>query len=66
MFNNLDLSIALQSTEKSYTLPFKDTSPDSKGLNLLDMLPWQNWVEKWTFLLTFLTSLEIFLLYTFN
>ena len=34
-----NLSIELQSTEKSYTLPFKDTSLDSVASNPLDMLP---------------------------
>ena len=34
-----NLSIELQSTEKSYTLPFKDTSLDSVAPNPLDMLP---------------------------
>ena len=29
----LALSIELQSTDKSYTVPLKDTSPDSVGLN---------------------------------
>ena len=34
-----NLSIELQSTEKSYTFPFKDTSLDSVAPNPLDMLP---------------------------
>ena len=36
-----DLSIKLRSTEKSYTLLFRDTSSDSVALNPLDMLPRQ-------------------------
>ena len=35
MFNMSDLSIDLQSTEKSCTFPFKDTSLDSVVLNPL-------------------------------
>ena len=46
MFNMSDLSIELQSTEKSYTFPIKDTSLDWILLNLLDMIPRQNWVWK--------------------
>ena len=42
MVNMSDLSTELQSTEKSYTVPFKDTSPDSVALNSLDILPRQN------------------------
>ena len=42
MFNMSDLSVALQSTGKSYTFPFKDTSLDSVAPNSLDMLPRQN------------------------
>ena len=38
MFNMPDLSIALQSTEKSYTFPFKDNSLDSVAPNPLDMV----------------------------
>ena len=38
IFNILDLSIALQSTEKSYTPLFKDTSLESVSLNPLDIL----------------------------
>ena len=37
-----DLPIELQSTEKSYTFLFKDTSLDSVGLNLLEILLRQN------------------------
>ena len=36
-----DLSIALQSTEKAYTFPFKDILLDSVAANPLDMLPKQ-------------------------
>ena len=42
MFNMSDLSIELQSTEKSYTFPFKDNSLDSVALNPLEILPRQN------------------------
>ena len=42
----LDLSIALQPTEKSYTFLLKDTSFKSSLSTLLDMLPRQNWDEK--------------------
>ena len=42
MFNVLDLSMASLSTEKSYTLLFKDTSLDSVAPNPLDMLPIQS------------------------
>ena len=42
MFNTSDLSIELQSTEKSYTFPFEDTSLDSVLLNSLEILPRQN------------------------
>ena len=42
MFNMSDLLIELQSTEKSYTIPFKDTSLESLALNPLDILPRQN------------------------
>ena len=38
----LDLSIALYSTENSYTFSFKETSLESIAPNLLDMLPIQN------------------------
>ena len=41
MFNMSDLSIALQSTEKAYTFPFKDIFLDSIAPNPLDMLPKQ-------------------------
>ena len=41
MFNMSDLSIALQSTEKSYTFPFKGTSIESITPNPLNMLPRQ-------------------------
>ena len=50
-FNMSDLSIELQSTEKLYTFPFKDTSLDSAALNLSDILPKQNRVGKLRFLL---------------
>ena len=42
MFNMLDLSIKLQSIEKSYTFSFKDTSLDAVAINPLDTLPKQN------------------------
>ena len=42
MFNMSDLSIKLQSIEKSYAFIFKDTSLDSVALNPLDILPRQN------------------------
>ena len=42
MFNMSDLSTSLQSTEKWYTFPFKDTSRDSEAPNPLPMLPKQN------------------------
>ena len=38
MLHMSDFSIALQSAEKSYTFPFKDTSLDSVTPNPLDML----------------------------
>ena len=41
MFNISDLPVELQSTEKSYTFPFKDTSLDSVAPNPLDMFPRQ-------------------------
>ena len=37
-----DLSVEMQSNEKSYTFPYKDTSLDLAALNPLDMLPSQN------------------------
>ena len=46
MFNMSDLSIKLQSTEKPYIFPFKDTSLESAALNPLYMLPRQNWDGK--------------------
>ena len=52
MFNMSDLLIELQSTEQSYTFPSKDTSLDLVALNPLDKFPRQNWVRKFTFLLT--------------
>ena len=42
MFNMSYLSIELQSTEKPYTFPIKDTSLGSLALNLLDILQRQN------------------------
>ena len=42
MFNTSDLSIELQSTEKSHTFPFKDASLDSILLNPLHIVPRQN------------------------
>ena len=51
MFNMSDLSIELQSTEKSYTFLFIDTSLDSVALNPSDVLPKQNQTGKLTFLL---------------
>ena len=38
----LHLSIALHSTEKSYTSPFNETSLELIAPNLLDMLPIKN------------------------
>ena len=38
MFKLQDLSIALKSTERSYTFSFKDTSYELTLANLLDML----------------------------
>ena len=38
MFKMLDLSIELQSTEKSDTISFKDTFLESTASNLSDML----------------------------
>ena len=52
MFNISDLSIELESTKKSYTFPFKDTSLDSLAPNSLEILPRQNWGGKLTFLLS--------------
>ena len=43
MFNMSDLSIELESTEKSYTSPFEYTFLDSVALNPSDMLPKQNY-----------------------
>ena len=37
MLNMSDLSIELQSTEKSYSFPFKDTSLHTWALNPLDI-----------------------------
>ena len=45
-----DLSIELQSTEKSYTFPFKGSSPHSVLQNPLNILLRENWVGKLTFL----------------
>ena len=42
MFIMSDLSVALESTEKSSIFPFKDTSLESTAPNPLDMLPRQN------------------------
>ena len=42
MFNMSDLSIELESNEKSYTFPFKDTSLDSVLLNPFKILQRQN------------------------
>ena len=52
MFNMSDLSIELQSTEKSHTFPFKDASLDSILLNPLHIVPRKKWVRKLTFLLS--------------
>ena len=52
MFNNSDLLIELQSTEKKYIFPFKDTSLDSEALILLNMLLRQNCIGKLTYLLS--------------
>ena len=37
-----DLSIELQSTEKSWTFPYKDTSLELVALKLLEILPRRN------------------------
>ena len=42
MFHISDLPVELQSTEKSFTFPFKDTSLDSVALNPLVILLRQN------------------------
>ena len=55
MFNMSDFSIVSQSIEKSYTFPFKDTTVDPVAPNWLDMLPRQNRIRKFTFLLLALT-----------
>ena len=49
MFTVLALSVELQSTEKSYTFSFKDTSLGPIKPILLDMLPTQNWAGRLTF-----------------
>ena len=46
MFTVLALSVELQSTEKSYTFSFKDTSLGPIKPILLDMLPTQNWAGR--------------------
>ena len=46
MFSMSDLSIALQSTEKSYTFPLKDTSLTSIASDISGTFPRQNWVGK--------------------
>ena len=56
MFDISDLSKELQSTGKSSTFPFKDTSLDSVALNPLDMFPRQNQIEKLIFLLSALNK----------
>ena len=50
-----DLMIALQSTEKSYALPFKDTFIESLWPDLLNIPPRQMHFEKLMFLLSDLT-----------
>ena len=60
MFNKSNLSIELKSIKKSYRFQFKDTSLDSLALNPLDMIPRQNWVRNWTFLLSALTYRFLF------
>ena len=62
MFKVLDLSIALQSTEKSYTFPLKDTSFKSLLQTSLDMPSRQNWDRKLTFPLLALNRYISFLL----
>ena len=52
MFNMSDISIELKSTEKSYTFPFKDTSPDSLLPNPSDIIRKQNRSGKLKFLLS--------------
>ena len=65
MFNMSDMLIALQSTGKSNTFPFKDISLDLVALNSLDILLRQNWVGKLTFLLSAL-NLKIYFPLTNN
>ena len=50
MFHMSDLSIKLQSTEKSCAFLCKDHYLFSVALNLIDMLPTENRVAKLTFL----------------
>ena len=52
MFNMPDLSIPLQFTEKSDILPLNDTSPDWAISKFSDMLPRQNSLGKYVFLLS--------------
>ena len=49
MFNTSGFSIELQSAEKSYAFPSKDTSLDSVALYQLDIPPRQNCIGKLTF-----------------
>ena len=53
MFQMSDLSVALKSTEKLYTFPFKEISLELIVPNVydMDMLFRQNWGGKLTFLL---------------
>ena len=59
MFNMSDLSIELQSFEKSNTFSFKDSALDSVALSPLDIFPRENWVGKLTFSLSAL-NLKIY------
>ena len=60
MFNMPDLSIKFNSTEKLYISHFHDTSLDSVALNLLEIVPRQNWVATLTFLLSALNLKNVF------
>ena len=46
MFNTSDSSISLQSTEKLYTFPLKDTSLESIVSDFSNIFPKKKWVGK--------------------
>ena len=46
MFNTSDSSISLQSTEKLYTFPLKDTSLESIVSDFSNISPRKKWVGK--------------------